>query len=35
MKIVYNADGFVIGDVTLLKTKWEMMNYGLKDTNRI
>ena len=35
MKVVHTQESFELGDVTLLKTKWEMMNYGLKDTNRI
>lgn len=33
MEITQQADAYIIGDVTLSKTKWDIMNYGAWDTN--
>ncbi len=35
MDIQNNEGNFLVGWVTLLKTKWEIMNYGKNDSNTI
>lgn len=35
MEITQNADAYTIGEITLSKTKWEIMNYGAGDTTTV